>query len=476
VRSIHVAGIAAGVAAILGAGVALAASRRPEPPVRRPAPASTSPLAGGGGRAVASPASPDGSPGADDPIVAPAYPYLDAWTPEERRALLDLQRELGLDPKVGGLAGVIGHESGGNPAAPEKKSGTPRGGLIQVTVKANLPGYATEDAVWGIRGQDRVTQLRGVVRDFMRRQLPHGPPSDQGAAAMLRRNYLPNIASKPSTFVLGVRHGSIGPGGERPDDHLAGGLTLGANYAANPGFDQAGRGWFTWADVDRQAANAEQGARSRGWVRVSGARVQPGDLPVAGATGLEVADAGIESLRCGWVEVIATRDAAPADCPCRDATSPMIANWLKFDEDFRRQTAGGEPYGGTRQAELFAIDYYWKVLDAARKVQSGAAGGDVLPGEFAIDVREKAEFGSATRPGAENFPVSEIDRDGLGAVVDMAAGRPIVVYCKAGVRAERIVRQLRAAGHAARNGHEDVACKFAGDVKPEQKSEAALWT
>lgn len=218
----------------------------------------------------------------DDPIVAPAYQFLDLWPADARRALFDLQKELGLDPRKGGLAGVIGHESGGDPAAPTIKSGTPRGGLIQVTQDAHMPGYESADAVWGIRRQDRVTQLRGIVRDFYKLQMPHGPPSDQSAAHMLRRNYLPGLASRPSSFVLGVRTGSVGPGGEKPEDKLAGKITLGGNYSANPGFDPAGRGWFTWDDVDRQAAKAEREALARGWIRVSGARVQPGDLPMAG--------------------------------------------------------------------------------------------------------------------------------------------------------------------------------------------------
>jgi hypothetical protein len=171
---------------------------------------------------------------------------------------------------------VIGHESGGRPDVPKIKSGTPRGGLIQVTIGARLPGYEAADAVWNIRNQGIVDQLSGVVRDYYKRQMSHGHPRDQGAAALLRRNYLPGLADKSASFVLGVRADSTGPGGEKSTDSLAGSLTRGANYAANPGFDSSGRGWFTWEDVDRQAVQAERAALARGWVRVSGARVPPG--------------------------------------------------------------------------------------------------------------------------------------------------------------------------------------------------------
>lgn len=295
-RTVHIVGLTAtGVA--LSVGVVALVTRRRASLQKNPDSgheATATSLIG-----TAAPAAP--AP-ADDPVAAPAYPYLDHWSQEERRALLDLQRELGLDPRQGGLAGVIGHESAGDPSVPLARAGTPRGGLIQVTVGAHLPGYQTSDAVWAIRDQGRLAQLRGVVRDFYRRQMPHGPPMDQSASALLRRNYLPGLAGKPADFVLGVRpdgrrgeDGALlpgqraagaGPGGEGPGDTLAAGLTRAANYAANPGFDLAGRGWFAWEDVDRQAARAEAAALARGWVRVSGARVPPGDLPVAGATAI----------------------------------------------------------------------------------------------------------------------------------------------------------------------------------------------
>jgi hypothetical protein len=278
-KPVHAAGLAA-VGLVLAGGIAAFTLRRPG---RRP-------LLSGAGTAEPWHLAPVFGVAPDDPIVAPAYPYLDRWAPEERRALYEVQHEIGLDPMSGGLAGVIGHESGGDPSAPHIKSGTPRGGLIQVTEGAALPGYTTSDAVWGIRDQSRVEQLRGVVRDFYKRQMPHGPPKDQSAVALLRRNYLPGLADKPATFVLGVKPGTVGPGGEKPEDHLAPKLTYGANYSANPGFDPTGRGWFTWEDVDRQSGKAEVAARANGWVRVSGSRVQPTDLPVAGVTVKEPRD------------------------------------------------------------------------------------------------------------------------------------------------------------------------------------------
>src|SRR5580658_9894702 len=137
VRVEHVLGLAVG-GLVLGGGLYAALRGRGASIVPERGPAQGSGSAGGG-------------PPGEDPIVAPAYPYLDLWSSDARRALYELQRELGLDPRAGGLAGVIGHESGGRPDVPKIKSGTPRGGLIQVTIGARLPGYEAADAVWNIR-------------------------------------------------------------------------------------------------------------------------------------------------------------------------------------------------------------------------------------------------------------------------------------------------------------------------------------
>ena len=291
-KTSSVAGLAVVGLALVG-GIVVVTRRRGSSPGEKPADGPKSPV--------------------DDPIVAPAYAYLDLWPADARRALYDLQKELRLEPRIGGIAGVIGHESKGEPDVPHSKTGTPRGGLIQVTVGANLPGYTSSESVWGIRNQDRVTQLRGVVRDFYKRQMRFGPPEDQSAAAMLRRNYLPGLAGKPSSFVLGVREDyvdksgktvtSVGPGGEKSENSLSEGITLGKNYAANPGFDPSGRGWFTWEDVDRQAVKSEQAARARGWIRVSGARVVPGDPSLAG-----ISCQNESELEDMWREAIARGD------------------------------------------------------------------------------------------------------------------------------------------------------------------------
>jgi hypothetical protein len=252
-----------------------------DPPRASPASASA-PLA------LPSPASPlasllPASLSGDDPIVGPAYTWLTradlGWDATARRALYDMQTSLGLDPKVGGLLGVIDHESGGKPSA---LNPLPAAGLFQLTRGANLPGFTTAEAVRAVASWDPARQIRDVGLPLYRRIFPHGAGSTQSAAALLRRNFLPAVAGQADDYVLAVREGSTGPGSETPESTV-GGLSRGAIYKSNAGFDGGGRGYFTWADVDRQAAAGAQRVTSRGWIRVSGAIAPPGDPAMAGA-------------------------------------------------------------------------------------------------------------------------------------------------------------------------------------------------
>src|SRR5262245_53166416 len=133
--------VTAGVGAVVAAGVAYWVWRH-----WGAKPASTAPAA------TTAPNAPTTAPSVpDEPVVAPAYPYLSRWTEAERRALLATQQKLGLDVAKGALPGVIQHESRGDPTEPKKQVGTPRGGLIQLTQGANLPGFTSADAVWAVR-------------------------------------------------------------------------------------------------------------------------------------------------------------------------------------------------------------------------------------------------------------------------------------------------------------------------------------
>lgn len=153
-----------------------------------------------------------------------------------------------------------------------------------------------------------------------------------------------------------------------------------------------------------------------------------------------------DALREGWAEVIATRDSAPPDCPCRAVTAPLIAAWLTWD-----------------RAEN-TIDQQWLNLRAARAAQ--AAPGALAPrvGDFAIDVRTPAECQKKPREGAVNIPVDEIAE----RLAEVPLDARVVVYCASGQRARRAVHLLRERGYEACNGHEPV-CEIPDTTETRQK-------
>jgi phage shock protein E len=65
-------------------------------------------------------------------------------------------------------------------------------------------------------------------------------------------------------------------------------------------------------------------------------------------------------------------------------------------------------------------------------------------GALVLDVRTPGEFAAGAYPGAINIPVQELAR----RVAEVPRGRPIVVYCAAGIRSAWAERFLRMQGHA----------------------------
>ncbi|AUX43821.1 uncharacterized protein SOCE26_052760 [Sorangium cellulosum] len=210
-----------------------------------------------------------GAPGPDaDLPVAPAYPGLIAHPNTVRRVLLEVSRELNLSPAA--LATVIELESGWDPRAPRKTSGTPRAGLNQVTAGAGLPGLDTPERVWAARGWSAERQLRELVLPFFSRLQGRSP--SWSAFDLYKRNFLPAAAGLPLDAVIAAKDSAepVVPGAK---------LTKGKIYAANPVFDGQKRGHYTWSDVERVVRQVEARAKGK-WVTVGGRVV---DAPPRGA-------------------------------------------------------------------------------------------------------------------------------------------------------------------------------------------------
>jgi phage shock protein E len=86
-------------------------------------------------------------------------------------------------------------------------------------------------------------------------------------------------------------------------------------------------------------------------------------------------------------------------------------------------------------------------LARGRGTVSGADARRIVDeGARLLDVRTPQEFASGHLPGAINIPVQELDRR-MGELAGKE--RPIVLYCRSGMRSGRAARMLEKAGYAA---------------------------
>ncbi len=85
--------------------------------------------------------------------------------------------------------------------------------------------------------------------------------------------------------------------------------------------------------------------------------------------------------------------------------------------------------------KLFMFSGDVEAVEAHRLVEAGA---------LLLDVRSPEEYAEGHIEGAVNIPVDDLPR----RMAELPAGRPIVVYCRSGMRSARAAEALRAAGRA----------------------------
>jgi hypothetical protein len=159
-----------------------------------------------------------------------AVPGMSEQSDWFRWYLVSKSRELGLNPDC--IAGVMALESGMDPTAVNQSSNAT--GLIQL-----MPAYAKRfGGVKNVKGMSAEEQLEKIV-------MPHFASmsalrKSQNCGDYYMANFLPAFIGAPDDKVLGEK-GS--------QQELVKGLTLGAVYNGNPGFDQDHDGVFTAGDV-----------------------------------------------------------------------------------------------------------------------------------------------------------------------------------------------------------------------------------
>lgn len=93
---------------------------------------------------------------------------------------------------------------------------------------------------------------------------------------------------------------------------------------------------------------------------------------------------------------------------------------------------------------LLAVGYF--LFLRAGRIDAAEARRLVEGGAVLVDVRTPAEFADGHLPGAISVPVQDLDR----RIEDLGPkDRPIVLYCRSGVRSGRAARILTDAGYAS---------------------------
>lgn len=178
------------------------------------------------------------------------FPGTDKTTPAFRYTLWQMAQRLGGD--VNAYAAVISLESGFKADAYNKHGGAT--GLIQfMPATAKRLGTTTS----ALRSMSAVQQLVYVEKFYANAK----GVTDPGTLYML--TFLPAYARRGDSFVLGEKDSS---------EVLDGGLTKGAVYAGNYGFDSDKDGVFTVGDVKSKARGRYNAAKNRGSIPITSVR------------------------------------------------------------------------------------------------------------------------------------------------------------------------------------------------------------
>lgn len=121
------------------------------------------------------------------------------------------------------------------------------------------------------------------------------------------------------------------------------------------------------------------------------------------------------------------------------------------------------PCAGPASARAYvaAVDYaFWglvaavivfaflpRILGAKHRIAGADARARVKNGAILLDVRTPGEFAGGHLPGAKNIPLDALS----SRMGELAKDRPIVAYCRSGMRAASAVRLLRREGFEAWN-------------------------
>lgn len=166
------------------------------------------------------------------------------------------------------------------------------------------------------------------------------------------------------------------------------------------------------------------------------------------------AEGGVLGILCATIGSIMGTEAVKLICGIGETLLGRLMVYDALEMTFRTVRIRKDPDGAQVTALIDYDDFCGVVSDEA---QAAAAGSTLTPAELSarlqggspvalIDVREPVEWDIVHLPGAELIPKGEFEAgDGLGKVPQ---DRPVVLYCRTGVRSAEVLALLKQAGFA----------------------------
>jgi adenylyltransferase/sulfurtransferase len=166
------------------------------------------------------------------------------------------------------------------------------------------------------------------------------------------------------------------------------------------------------------------------------------------------AEGGVLGILCATIGSIMGTEAIKLICGIGETLLGRLMVYDALEMTFRTVRIRTDPAGEKVTGLIDYDDFCGVVSDAA---QAAAAGSTLTPSELKaridagdrlalIDVREPVEWDIVHLPGATLIPTGVFESgEGLGQVPQ---DRPVVVYCRTGVRSAEVLVMLKSAGFA----------------------------
>lgn len=128
-----------------------------------------------------------------------------------------------------------------------------------------------------------------------------------------------------------------------------------------------------------------------------------------------------------------------------DVLATAIRAGMTVDDLIDLDLSYSPPYGSAKDPVNFVGWVGQNIMQGTVKTWFAEEYDDALANALIVDVRSAREFGTGHLPGAVNIPRTEL-RDRIEEIRELAAGRPVRMYCYTGIPSYNSYRVLEQAG------------------------------